>query len=69
MCGLILVFIFLLSPEDMLIDFRERGREGEREGEKHQSVASCSCSNRGLNQQPRYVLRPGIEPTSFQFMG
>ena len=24
------------SPEDMLIDFREREREGEREGEKHQ---------------------------------
>ena len=35
MCGLILVFIFLLSPEDMLIDFRERGREGEREGERN----------------------------------
>ena len=24
------------SPKDMLIDFRERGREGERDREKHQ---------------------------------
>ena len=37
--------LFLSSSEDMLIDFRERRREGEREGnidvrEKHQSVAS-----------------------------
>ena len=23
-------------PEDMLIDFKERGREGQRQGEKHQ---------------------------------
>ena len=28
-------FYFLSSPEDVLIDFRERGREVEREGEKH----------------------------------
>ena len=32
---LIYLSIYLLStPEDMLIDFREWGREGEREGEK-----------------------------------
>ena len=29
---------FLSSPKDMLIGFRERGREEEREGEKHQCV-------------------------------
>ena len=34
-----------LSPEDMLIDFRERGREGE----KYQSVTSCIHPNQGLN--------------------
>ena len=28
-------FFSKLSPEDMLIDFRERRREGEREGKKH----------------------------------
>ena len=27
-------FFFKSSPEDMLIDFTERGREVEREGEK-----------------------------------
>ena len=25
----------LSSPKDMLIDFKERGREGQREAEKH----------------------------------
>ena len=33
-------FSILSSPEDLLIDFRERGREGEREGEKHRPFAS-----------------------------
>ena len=28
-----ILFIYL-SPENMFLDFRERGREGEREGEK-----------------------------------
>ena len=35
--------------------FRERGREGEREGEKHRSVASCMYPNWGLSPQPRHV--------------
>ena len=30
-----LLHIFFPSPDDMLIDFRERGREGEKEEEKH----------------------------------
>ena len=29
-----ITIIFLTSPENMLIDFRERGKEGETEGEK-----------------------------------
>ena len=39
------MLIFLSSPEDMLIDFRERGREEEeREGEKHQGEKETSIS-------------------------
>ena len=33
----------------MFIDFRERGRESEREREKHLSVVSHTCPDRGLN--------------------
>ena len=40
------------SPEDIFIDFGEKGRERERE---KQSVASCTRPNWGLNLQPRYV--------------
>ena len=46
----------------MLTDFRKRGREGEREGEKHPLVASPKwpdqgrnlgmCPDWGLNPQP-----------------
>ena len=39
----------------MLIDFRERGREGKREEKKHQLVASQMGPNQGLNLQPRHV--------------
>ena len=41
--------------------FRERGREGEKEGEEHQcerkyqSVASPMCPDLGLNLQPGHV--------------
>ena len=44
------------SPEDMLINsLRERGRKGERAGEKHQSVASHMHPNQGPNLQPKHV--------------
>ena len=33
----------------MLVEFRERRREGEREGEKHQLVASHMCPKQGYN--------------------
>ena len=33
-CQYFLYIFFKPSPEDILIDFRERGSKGEREGEK-----------------------------------
>ena len=58
----------------MLIDFTERGREGEKEGEKHEcekhrSVASHTCPDQGPNLQPRHVPWLGTEPTTFQSTG
>ena len=39
-----------------LFSFRERGREGEREGEKHQcAVAYCVPPAEGPGPQPRHV--------------
>ena len=49
--------------------FRERGKEGESEGEKHQVGASCPCSTQGLGPHPRHVPWPGIEPVTFCFTG
>ena len=44
---------FYSSPKDMLIDFREGGREKERERNMNvrekQSVASCTRPDQGLN--------------------
>ena len=39
----------------MLIDFRERGKEEEREGEKYQLVIFHMCPERGLNLQLSHV--------------
>ena len=52
--------------------FRERGREGERQGErlrcgKEISVV-CLSPGRRLNPQPRYVPWPEIESTNCCFM-
>ena len=53
----------------LFIYFRERGREGEREGEKHQCVvASHTSPHWGLSPQPRRVPWPGIELVTFWFM-
>ena len=39
--------------KDFIYFFRERGKEGETEGEKHQCVvASCSPPTRGLDCNP-----------------
>ena len=53
----------------MLIDFREKGREGEREVEKYQSVASHMCPDLGPNPQPTHLPWLGIPPVTFWFMG
>ena len=42
----------LFSLEDIYIDFRERGREGEREGERHASVASHTCPTGDILYMP-----------------
>ena len=44
----------------MPTDFRERGREGERERnidvrEKHWSIASLKCPDQEQNPQPKYM--------------
>ena len=58
-----------------LFIFRERGREGEREGEKHWCVRDTLISclshspNWGPGLQPRHVPWLGIEPAAFQFTG
>ena len=64
--------VILSSPEDMLIDFRDRVREGGREGnihvrDKHQLVVSCMYPNQGSNLQPGHVSRLGIEHATFWF--
>ena len=40
----------------MHMDFRERGREGEEEGEKHPPATSRKHPNQGLKMEPRHVL-------------
>ena len=67
------VFIpFSSSPEDMLIDFRERGRG---RGEKHrwEREASMGClwfaPGQGMEPQPGRVPSPGIESLTFRFAG
>ena len=50
------LFIYLFTLN--LFIFRERGREGEREGESHQYV-------RDIDQlPPRTCLQPGTRPTA-----
>ena len=50
--------------------FRERGREGEREGEKHQCVvASCVPPPKDLAGNPGMSPRLGIELAALWFAG
>ena len=50
--------------------FLERGREGEREGEKHQCVvASCMTPSGDLAHNPGMCLRLGIEMGTLWFTG
>ena len=48
-CRPFIISFFKSSPEDMLIDFRERG--GEKEREEHRSVASCTHPDWGSDPQ------------------
>ena len=64
---------FCFQSEDVPVDFRERGREGEREERyidvrgKRWLVAFRRHPNQGSNLQPRHVPRPGIEPITTWF--
>ena len=53
-----------------LFIFSQRGREGEREGEKHQClVASCKPHTGKPGLQPRHVPQLGIELATIWFAG
>ena len=59
----LLLLYFLSFPWDMLSDFRG-GREGERGGQKHQSVAFHMRPYWGPNPPPRHVHWLGIKPVT-----
>ena len=53
-----------------LFIFRERGRQGERKGEKHQCVVASGMPPRwGPGLQARHVPRLGIKSVTFWFTG
>ena len=54
--------IFILFNIFYLFVFRERGSEGETQGEKHQSVTSPMHPNRGPNPQS-FALQNDAQPT------
>ena len=60
---------FFLFKRIYVFIFRERGREGEREGEQETSM--CGCLSLGPHwepgPQPRHVPWLGIEPTTTLF--
>ena len=63
-----ILFYFLSSPEDMPIDFRERGREEEKHRcEKETSVASPTCLTGDWTHNPGIHLAtwPETEPATF----
>ena len=53
-----------------LFIFRQRGSEGDRDGQKHpRLVASCTPLARESGSQPRHVPLLGIEPVTLWFAG
>ena len=50
--------LFLFFKDFIYFIFRERGKEREREGEKHQL---CGCPQWGPGRLPRHVPRLGIK--------
>ena len=62
----------------MSIDFRERGREGEKEGEEHGLVTSRTHPNQGAKLQPRnqraltrnqLVYKTKLQPSEPHWLG
>ena len=65
------LIFFNPHPRTRLLTLGGGGRDGERNinpKEKYLLVSSCTCPQR-LNLQPRHVSWPGIEPTTFWFIG
>ena len=75
--GIFFFIYFLLFKSFYLFIFRERRREGEREGEKYQCVVACHmapngdlahnpgmCPDWGSNQQP-FGSQPMLNPLSY----
>ena len=75
------IFYFILFKYFIYFTFRERGREGEREGEKHQRVVVSRvpptgdlahtpgmCPDWELNQRP-FGSQAGIQPLSHTSQG
>ena len=74
-------FFYLFFSRFYLLIFRERGKEGEREGEKHQSVVASSapptgdlarnpgmCPDWELNRRP-FGPQPALNPLSYTGQG
>ena len=56
------------SPRDTLINFKEGGLEGERKGEKHQTVVSCTSPDWESNSWP-FVLQMMLQPAEPHWPG
>ena len=66
----IFISTFFFFLKFYLFNFRERGREGEREGEKHQYVvSSLHIPYWEPGPQPMHVPRLGIKPAILWFSG
>ena len=68
--GLLWMLVLFTKKILYLFIFRQRGREGHREGEKHQClVASCMPHTWEPGPKPRHMPQLGIEPAILWFTG
>ena len=65
----ILFYIFGFFLKKILLIFRERGRDEEREGEKYYHVVASCAPYWGLGPQPRHVPSLGIKLVILWFAG